>query len=526
MDAELLGPSGRTVLKSTVVAIGNTADNQLVVNDAKVSPHHAEMRLVGQGYCLIDLSSANGTFVNEQRLESGVPRPLNAGDFIRIGDTTFQYTMSGDSQMMPGASATPGQASNTPVVAAPSEFIPGGQVVQEASSSQPPSAHSFYTPLPQQQWNIPLPPAYQPDTPLPPPQQPNWPPAAVGETPSYAAPVPPQSYMQQSHTPPGVPSTVPSYTTPAPEPSYTPPSTQRKPGSKMRIVLIVLAIILVLGIMGGGGLAAYKLTRPQPVISVTSDYHVGSTPAGSIGTVFHVSGHKFSGTSVITFLLDGLSVTGTSRVASDAGGNVKVDVTVTNGWAVGSHILTAKDADGNVTKVAASLIIVPQGQAGTPGPNGAPADDKSFTLDVNVQYQDVATGKPGSFTVQLIINGLTVPAGGTVCQLGDNGKPYTYNGNAGNGISYTETSTFTCSGTYKGGKLSYTETATSDKIDYSDSVSCITHQPYVAQHFEGTFNAPNSISGNFTEDSATAYCNQGAGTLHRDALKGTWTGQL
>src|SRR6266699_5277532 len=517
MDAALLGPSGRTVLKFPVVSIGYSSDNQLVVNDAKVSTHHAEMRFIGQGYSLIDLSSANGTFVNEQRLESGIPRPLNAGDIIRIGDTTFQYTMSDVSQMMPGASATPNQVGNPPVVAAPSEFIAGDQVIQEAYPSQPASAHSFYTPLP---------PGYLPDIALPPPQQEYWPPAAVGETPTYAAPVPPQSYVQQSHTPPGGPNTVPTSTTPAPQPSYTPPSAQRKSSGRMRILLIVLAIILVLGVMGGAGIAAYQLTRPQPVISVTSDYHVRSTPAGSIGTAFHVSGHKFSGTSVITLLLDGLSVSGTSRVASDASGNVKVDVTVTNGWAVGSHILTAKDADGNLTKVAASVIIVPQGQAHTPGPNGAPADDKSFDLDVSVQNQDAATGKHGSYTALLVVTGRPDPAGGTVCQFEDNGQPQTYNGDAGNGITYIETTTSTCSGTYKGGKLSYIETGTSDKVDYSDGVSCITHQPYVAQHLEGTFNAPNSISGNFTEDSATAYCNQGAGIIHRDALTGTWTGQL
>jgi pSer/pThr/pTyr-binding forkhead associated (FHA) protein len=94
MEAVLMGLSGRTVLESAVVTIGSTADNQIVVNDAKVSSHHAEMRLVGQGYSLIDLSSANGTFVNEQRLEGAVSRPLNAGDMIRIGDTTFRYAVS------------------------------------------------------------------------------------------------------------------------------------------------------------------------------------------------------------------------------------------------------------------------------------------------------------------------------------------------------------------------------------------------------------------------------------------------
>jgi hypothetical protein len=517
------------------VTIGYTADNQLVVNDAKASMHHAEMRLIGQGYSLIDLSSANGTFVNEQRLASGVPRPLNASDIIRIGNTTFQYVMNNISYMMPGASATPGQASNPSGMSTPSEFIASDQVVKEFNPYPPPAAQSFYTQQPQQTSYVPLPPAYQPNSAFQPPQQADsyWSSPAVSETPLYAAPVQPQSYMQQSQTPPGTPGTVPGYTppapTPAPAPFYTPPPKQRKPGGKMKILLIVLAIILVLGIIGGAGIAAYQLTRPQPVICVTSDYHVGSTPAGSTGTVFHVSGHKFSGTSVITVLLDGLSVPSSSRVASDANGNVKVDVTVTNNWAVGSHILTAKDADGNVTRVAAPVIIVPQGQAGTPGPNGAPADDKSFTLDVNVQSSDVTTGKPGSYTYQLIITGRPDPAGGTVCQSTDNGQPTTYNGDGGNGITYIVTASTTCSGTYKGGKLSYTKTATSYKADYSNGISCVVNQPFVFGHLEGTFNAPNGISGNFTFDSYTAYCNKGGGTavpIQFYAAKGTWTGQL
>src|SRR5260370_8091411 len=101
MEAALLGLSGRTVLESAVVTIGCTADNQIVVNDAKVSSHHAEMRLIGQGYSIIDLSSANGTFVNEQRLEGAVSLPLNAGAMLPIGHTTFTHALSPTSPPTP-----------------------------------------------------------------------------------------------------------------------------------------------------------------------------------------------------------------------------------------------------------------------------------------------------------------------------------------------------------------------------------------------------------------------------------------
>ncbi len=49
MDAALLGPSGRTVLKFPVVSIGYSSDNQLVVNDAnnglRVVSHDLSMQV-------------------------------------------------------------------------------------------------------------------------------------------------------------------------------------------------------------------------------------------------------------------------------------------------------------------------------------------------------------------------------------------------------------------------------------------------------------------------------------------------
>jgi predicted component of type VI protein secretion system len=91
MEAALNGPNGRIVLGATPLTIGRTPDNQLVVNDAKASSHHAEIRPDGQGYSITDLGSTNGTFVNGQRLIPHMARQLNNGDAIRIGDTQYNY---------------------------------------------------------------------------------------------------------------------------------------------------------------------------------------------------------------------------------------------------------------------------------------------------------------------------------------------------------------------------------------------------------------------------------------------------
>jgi hypothetical protein len=103
-----------------------------------------------------------------------------------------------------------------------------------------------------------------------------------------------------------------------------------------------------------------------------------------------------------------------------------------------------------------------------------------------VHVQDAGTGKQlGSYSETLLVTGKPDPTGGTVCQSVDDGQPFTYIGNADNGITYRETYTLSCSGTYKGGKLSYTETTTSDKAVYSDGVSCVGRTPSFTSTWRG-----------------------------------------
>jgi pSer/pThr/pTyr-binding forkhead associated (FHA) protein len=59
----------------------------IVVADPEVSRRHAIVRLVGDGLEIADANSANGTFVNDSRID-GVRR-LSDGDAVRVGGTTF-----------------------------------------------------------------------------------------------------------------------------------------------------------------------------------------------------------------------------------------------------------------------------------------------------------------------------------------------------------------------------------------------------------------------------------------------------
>jgi len=64
-------------------------DVEIQLEDPFASSNHA--RLTRQGAILVieDLGSTNGTYLNDELLRG--PRPLHAGDRVRIGDSTFTY---------------------------------------------------------------------------------------------------------------------------------------------------------------------------------------------------------------------------------------------------------------------------------------------------------------------------------------------------------------------------------------------------------------------------------------------------
>ena len=74
-------------LPAGTLRIGRQPDNDIVVSDPGVSRHHAELRDVAGACRIVDLDSANGTFVNGQRVTAA---PLSEGDIVGIGPATFR----------------------------------------------------------------------------------------------------------------------------------------------------------------------------------------------------------------------------------------------------------------------------------------------------------------------------------------------------------------------------------------------------------------------------------------------------
>ena len=65
------------------------ADNDIVIDDAYVSHHHAVINQVNQRYVLEDLESVNHTYLNDRILRQKTI--LQNGDRIKIGLVTFKF---------------------------------------------------------------------------------------------------------------------------------------------------------------------------------------------------------------------------------------------------------------------------------------------------------------------------------------------------------------------------------------------------------------------------------------------------
>jgi VWFA-related protein len=82
-------PDNKFDLKGTV-NVGRGKDNQIVLDHPTVSRQHAWVKAEGEDFSVFDVGSANGTFVNDERVQE--PHRLENGDVVRFGEMEFVFT--------------------------------------------------------------------------------------------------------------------------------------------------------------------------------------------------------------------------------------------------------------------------------------------------------------------------------------------------------------------------------------------------------------------------------------------------
>ena len=75
-------------LTNELYVIGRDPESDIVIDQREVSRKHAKIVRMASEYLLTDLSSANGVYVNNLKLERHV---LAHGDVFQIGSCVFQF---------------------------------------------------------------------------------------------------------------------------------------------------------------------------------------------------------------------------------------------------------------------------------------------------------------------------------------------------------------------------------------------------------------------------------------------------
>jgi pSer/pThr/pTyr-binding forkhead associated (FHA) protein len=85
------GPqAGKVFEVGSTLRVGRHPFNELSLADPGLSRYHCWIMVKDGAPCVEDLASANGTFVNGERIRAR--RALRAGDVIRVGSTEIVVT--------------------------------------------------------------------------------------------------------------------------------------------------------------------------------------------------------------------------------------------------------------------------------------------------------------------------------------------------------------------------------------------------------------------------------------------------
>jgi pSer/pThr/pTyr-binding forkhead associated (FHA) protein len=86
-------PKGKTVdVPAGILKVGRAEDSDLIIASTRVSRHHCEIANDQDRLVIRDNGSANGTFVNRQKIQE---QALQPGDQVQVGPLTFIVEING-----------------------------------------------------------------------------------------------------------------------------------------------------------------------------------------------------------------------------------------------------------------------------------------------------------------------------------------------------------------------------------------------------------------------------------------------
>ena len=80
---------GARYMLSEDLNIGRAANSNVIIDDTYASQQHARIFAHNDTYCVEDLGSTNGTYVNGRKIS--YPLELRVGDRIKIGKTVLEF---------------------------------------------------------------------------------------------------------------------------------------------------------------------------------------------------------------------------------------------------------------------------------------------------------------------------------------------------------------------------------------------------------------------------------------------------
>ena len=83
---------GKTFALHGTMVVGRAAECEISIPTDEVSRRHAQLRAVSDGIHVEDLGSANGTFINGERVRQGL---LKQGDELRLDTVRFTLIVPG-----------------------------------------------------------------------------------------------------------------------------------------------------------------------------------------------------------------------------------------------------------------------------------------------------------------------------------------------------------------------------------------------------------------------------------------------